>query len=107
MGRTPRELLGAVTSEEITEAMAFERMEPFGALHLEAVIGELCAVMANAHFKPPSDGERWLPRHFMGALNETLNHSEPAQAKPFFIDDPEQMSAFIRARFPQGGPKGH
>lgn len=55
LGRTPRELLATVTAPEITEAMAFEQLEPFGSLHLEQLIGTLCAVMANPHRKEGTD----------------------------------------------------
>lgn len=55
LGRTPRELLASVTSAEITEAMAWERIEPFGALHSEYLMGTLAALIANIHRKEGVD----------------------------------------------------
>lgn len=97
IGRTPRELLAQVTSEDITEMMAFERLEPFGALHLEFLAGQVCATLANINRDPKQRAEAWQARDFMPALDRNLQRHERAQG-PVFIDDPEAMSALIKER---------
>lgn len=69
--RTPRELLAAVTSDDITEAMAFERLEPFGALHQEAMFGRVCAVLANLHL--PKEREPFEAADFAPALRRAVD----------------------------------
>lgn len=71
--------------------MAFERLEPFGSLHLESVIGQVCAVTANVHRGPKSDVSR--PSDFMPNLARFLG--EGAEAEPILLDDPEAQSALI------------
>ena len=87
LGRTPRELLAATTAAEITEAMAFEQLEPFGALHQEQLAGAVCAVLANIHSKP---GAKPLgPADFMPALRRALGN--------YAAERPQQMTAAERA----------
>ena len=70
LGRTPRELLDNVTSSEVAEMMAFERLEPFGSLHHEMMAGRICATLANLHI---SKGAQALtPADFMPALNSAM-----------------------------------
>jgi hypothetical protein len=49
LGRTPAELLASTTSAEITEMLAFERLEPFGGLWEDTRMATLIATLANAH----------------------------------------------------------
>ena len=71
LGRTPNELLAAVDSADITEAMAFERLEPSGSLHLESIMGRICATLANLHLREGSTP--LTPADFMPALNRAVN----------------------------------
>lgn len=48
MGCTVRELLGRVSSEELTDWMAYYRLEPFGEERADLRAGIIAAVMANA-----------------------------------------------------------
>lgn len=75
--------------------MAFERLEPFGSLHLEAMFGQVCATLANIHRDPQKRKEPWAPRDFMPALNAALDGIE-ASSEPVFLDDPEAMTALIK-----------
>lgn len=77
--------------------MAFERIEPFGSLHLEALFGQVCATLANVHRDPQKRSEPWTARDFMPALDATMGNAERAQ-DPVFIDDPEAMTALIKSR---------
>ncbi len=70
VGRTPTELLAAVTSEDVTEMMAFERLEPFGALHMEAMFGRVCSATVNLHV--PRDREPTAPSDFMPSLRRMV-----------------------------------
>ena len=96
MGRTPRELLESVTVEEIVEAMAFERLEPFGALHLEAMLGQVCATIANVNRDPKRKPQAWAARDFMTSLARALDRYRP-EDEPVMLDDPEAMSRLIKA----------
>lgn len=61
------ELLSGISGEELNEWMAFERIEPFGALMQQQMFGMVCATIANvmgANKSKPSD--------FMGALAREL-----------------------------------
>ena len=94
IGCTPRELLARVTTEEIAEAMAWERIEPFGSLHFEMVIGQVCATFANLHRDPAKRPEPYLPRDFMAPLDRALADAPPAE--PIFVEDPKALSDLIR-----------
>lgn len=91
LGRTPRELLATTTATEITEAMAFEQLEPFGALHAEQLAGAVCATLANLHL--PRGGEPFKPADFMPALKRALNGYSKA---PTDVQTPEQRAEGIR-----------
>lgn len=97
IGCTPRELLARVTVDDIREAMAFERLEPFGSLHLEAVVGQVCATLANIDRDPEKRREPFQARDFMPALDRAFDNAGRAD-EPLFIDDPVAMSNLIRAR---------
>lgn len=95
LGRTPRELLATVTSDEITEAMAFERLEPFGSLHLEQMLGQVCAAIINPHLRQGAEPAK--ASDFMPALARALNRYRPAN-EPVLLDNPEAQAALIKAR---------
>lgn len=96
LGCTPRELLARTTSAEITEAMAWERLEPFGSLHLEALIGRLCSLIGNVHRKPGS--EPFRPDDFMPALAAARRNYAPlTEDGAILMDDPKAQAALIRS----------
>jgi hypothetical protein len=80
IGRTPRELLASVDSQEITEMMAFDRLEPIGALHREFIGGQICAVLANAHRS--DDGKAYAAADFMPALARAVRAHAPQVRVP-------------------------
>ena len=82
--------------EEIAEAMAFERLEPFGALHIEAMFGQVCATVANVHRDPKRKRDAWAPRDFMSSLARALDRYRD-EDEPVILDDPEAMSRLIKA----------
>lgn len=75
--------------------MAFERMEPFGALADEARIGQVAATVANVHRDPKSKRDAWTARDFMPALDRAVaGYRRPDE--PIFLEDPEAMSQLIK-----------
>jgi hypothetical protein len=71
--------------------MAFERIEPFGALHDEQMHGAICALTANLNRKKGS--EPFTGGHFFAALGKATKVGQPIH-----LDDKKAMSALIRDR---------
>ena len=89
--RTPGELLAAVTSADITEMMAFERIEPFGALHMEYMLGRVCATLVNVNLR--EDATPFDPTDFMPALRRAVaGYPDVIPPPPL---SPEEASAAI------------
>ena len=59
-----------MTSSEITEMMAFERLEPFGSLHHEMMAGRICATLANLHLN--KGAQALTPADFMPSLYSAM-----------------------------------
>lgn len=59
-------MLARVDSDELTEWMAFDRLEPVGTARIEQQLAVLSAMFANAHRDPKKTGafsaEDFLPR---------------------------------------------
>lgn len=91
IGMLPRDLLERVTVDDIREMMAFERLEPFGALADEFRLGVIAATVANVNRGPDSDA--LYPQDFMPALRRAM---EPAQEQRREMD-PDELSALIDA----------
>ena len=70
--------------------MAFERLEPFGAMHEDFRAGQIAAVVANVH--RDSKTEPFTPADFMPALYAEYRTAEPESK---FLDDPEAQSALF------------
>ena len=86
IGRTPHELLAAVDSQDITEMMAFERLEPFGSLHLEAVVGRLCAAVVNMQLSKGAESLSAID--FMPALRSAVSgYADRLPQKPMTADE--------------------
>ncbi len=92
-GRTPRELLACVDTPDIAEMMAFERLEPFGALADEFRLGVIASTVANVHRQ--GDSEPFSARDFMPALRRAIEGEEPASRGADL--DPEALSRLIDA----------
>lgn len=95
VGRTVRELNAAVTSEEIVEMMAFDRLEPMGALPLLHAFGQVCAVTANVH--RGRDSQALEPGDFFPPLAREIG--KKASSEPVLLSDPEAQSALIKRTF--------
>ena len=59
----PDELFQRLTSFQIAEWGAFERLEPFGTRRLEYCFGMLASVMANIH-RDPKKSSNFSPKDF-------------------------------------------
>lgn len=81
-------------SQELTEWMAFERLEPFGALADDARVGQVAATVANV--KRGKDTEPYTPGFFMPALQRALDGYPEAVAHR--EQTPEELSNLIDAR---------
>jgi hypothetical protein len=89
-----------VTSAEIAEMMAFERLEPFGGLQEDFRAGQICALTANVNRDPKKHGP-FNAGHFMPALERALASS----SEPILLDDPEEQSKLLMTLFGvQGAP---
>lgn len=90
MGRTVRELLASIDSNELTEWMAFERIEPFGGLHDDFRAGAICAAVTNPYV--PKDKPSLGASDFMPTLKRFM-----VDAAPRLPDTPEAHAALLDA----------
>jgi len=68
--------------------LAFERLEPFGALHDEQMAGAICALTANLNLK--KGHEPRTPGHFFAALGRAMKIGQAV-----FVEDKKAMSQLI------------
>ena len=64
MGRTVRELLGSMGSRELSEWMAYERVEPWGESRADLRMGIISSTLANVH-RQSDDYPVYKPADFM------------------------------------------
>ncbi|WP_454737591.1 phage tail assembly protein T [Cupriavidus necator] len=83
---TVRQLLAATDSAELTEWMAYERIDPFGEGRADLRAGIIASAAANHGFVQLT--EPYQPSHFMPFLKR-----EPEA--PVLLDDPQKQSALI------------
>lgn len=95
IGRTPRELLASVTSDDITEMMAYSNLEPFGPLAEEFRSAQLCATLANVHRDPQSRREPWSVRDFSTALDREMAGLTRG-VRALLLDDPAAQASLIK-----------
>lgn len=81
--------------------MAFERIEPFGALHDEFMHGQQCALTFNAN-RDTEKSKALSAGDFMPALGRVLGKNAE---KPILLDDPEEQSKLLRGLF-KANPDG-
>lgn len=72
-GCSVRELLSRVTSAELTELMAFERLEPFGFEMENWRTGQICSTLANVR---QGNKRQWYPRDFMPKVRREMSVEE-------------------------------
>lgn len=92
LGRTPRDLLASVTSEDIVEMIAFDQLEPMGALPMQFAFGQVCATIANV--RRPAKQKPFRPENFFPALAREVGDRDSDE--PILLDDPEAQSALIK-----------
>ena len=74
--------------------MAFDQLEPMGALPMQFAFGQVCAVMANVHRAAKS--EAFEASDFFPALAREIGGKRPARGEPILLEDPEAQSALIK-----------
>lgn len=79
-------------SAEITEMMAFEGLEPFGALPDEFRLGQVAAVVANVNRDARTTPDPFTAADFMPALRAAFPAADPESK---FLADPEAQSALF------------
>jgi len=73
--------------------MAFDQLEPMGALPLQHAFGQVCAVIANVH--RGRDTAPFGPEDFFTTLAREVGKSNRGN-EPVLLDDPEAHSALIK-----------
>ncbi|MFP3890983.1 hypothetical protein [uncultured Ralstonia sp.] len=85
---TVRQLLAAIDSAELTEWMAYDRLDPFGEARADLRAGIIASAAANHGFvrleKP------YQPSHFMPFIQR-------GEETPVLLDDPDQQARLILA----------
>ena len=84
---TVRELTARMDSRELSEWMAYARLEPWGELRDDLRIGQVCATLANIN-RTKRSGRVFKPEDFMGYLAREVRR-----------DDPHRVSRELRAAF--------
>jgi len=74
--------------------MAFDQLEPMGALSQMHAFGQVCATIGNVH--RGKDSKPFGPGDFFPALARELG--EPVGDKPILLDDAEAQSALIKRK---------
>lgn len=77
--------------------MAFERLEPFGALQDEYRLGVIASTLANVNRDPKTTPEPFSPADFMPALRKAMAAYEPERLVIGADLTPDQLSALIDA----------
>lgn len=76
LGLTVDELLTRVGSRELTEWMAYARLEPFGEPRADLRMGITAALIANCHRNPQHRAEPYTPEDFMPRLEADAEERE-------------------------------
>lgn len=97
MGKTVRQLLAEIDSEELTEWIAFERLEPFGSHMDDFRAGQVCATVANYAGKVRNeDAAAAQPGDFMPSLRQSTDRKSDTQ-HPVLLADPAAQARLIKA----------
>jgi hypothetical protein len=83
---TVRQLLQSLDSQELTEWIAFDRIEAIGEAREDLRAGIVASTIANFGYRQLQKPA--MPSDFMPYL-------EREEAKPVLLDDPDQQSALI------------
>ncbi len=92
LGRSVAELLRSLSSEELSEWMAYHRMNPIDDMRGDLQTGILASVMANAHRSPqtaaftPADFMPYLEKSSQQQTHKTASASaSPSNSEAAFI----------------------
>jgi hypothetical protein len=80
--------------------MAFDQLEPMGAIPLLHAFGQVCTVLANIH--RGKDSKPYRPEDFFPLLAREFG--KPDRDEPVLLDDPEAQSALIKRHIFGMGP---
>lgn len=94
---TVRQLLASIDSVELTEWMAFERLEGFGSLVDDLRIGQVAATVANVNRDSKARPQPFRPSDFMPQLGAELDRHQAGMAPPVASADPKARSAMLAA----------
>lgn len=94
---TVGELGSRMSSAEFSEWIEFESLEPFGAMHLEFIGGQVCSTVANVNRDPKHNPKPYAPDDFMPALNAEFTRNKKPVEAPELTE--AQKAAFLDASF--------
>jgi hypothetical protein len=112
LGKTVRQLLAQISSEELTEWRAYSMLEPFGEQLADQRHGIALAALANLHRDPqrqckPYCPEDFIPWHFShrSDLSGRSGRLEGADGsdQPSLLADPDTQSRLIRQLLQRSG----
>jgi len=88
-------LLAALSSEELTEWIAYAQIDPFGSARSDLQAGIVASTMANIHAK---QGHTFTPKDFMPVFDGSRARSKSMT--------PKEMLAKLKERFGKGMGRG-
>lgn len=94
MGKTVGQLLAEVSSPELTEWMAYYRIEPFGEMVADQRHGIATAVLANVNRDPKRTPEPYTFSDFV-----PWRENQTDKGTPVLLSDPEAQSKLIKSKF--------
>jgi hypothetical protein len=83
---TVRQLLASLDSDELTEWMAFDRIEVIGETRADLRAGIIASAVAN-------HGSRDIEKPY--SPSDFMPYMKRKEEQPVLLDDPEQQSALI------------
>jgi hypothetical protein len=100
LGKTVRQLLADISSEELTEWRAYSMLEPFGEQLADQRHGIALAALANLHRDPqcrrlPYRPEDFIPWH----LSHRAHQDDRDENNGTLLADPEAQSRLIKQLF--------
>lgn len=92
-----RQLLAEIDSEELTEWIAFERIEPFGSQMADFRAAQICTTVANYAGKMRSDDAPLAqPGDFMPSLLRSPSERKADAQGPVLLADPAAQSKLLK-----------
>ena len=94
MGKSVRQLLAEMTSDELTEWMAYYKIEPFGEMVADQRHGIATSVLANINRDPKQRRDPYKARDFI-----YWDQSHVVESDGELHADPEQQARAIKQAF--------